>query len=233
MGASLPSVFIPGLACSARLYEDQIAAVWPFGPVTVADHTREDHIVATARSILASAPPRFALIGLSMGGYVSMEIMRQAPQRVAKLALLDTSPHADTPEQTAARHELVALARSGRFAEVTERQFPKFVAPRHHNDARLLRLVRLMADETGLDGFERQENTIISRPDSVPSLAAIRCPTLVLVGDEDALTPPERAREIAAGVRGSRLVLVPQCGHLSTLERPEAVSQALTEFLQS
>jgi pimeloyl-ACP methyl ester carboxylesterase len=233
MSASLPTVFIPGLLCSARLYEDQIAATWRFGPVTVADHTRESDIVATARSILATAPARFALIGLSMGGYVSMEIMRQAPQRVAKLALLDTNPHPDTPEQTAARRELVALARSGRFAEVIDRQFPTFVAPRHHNDPELLRLVRVMADETGADGFERQENTIISRPDSVPSLSTIRCPTLVLVGDEDALTPPERAREIAAGIRGSRLVIVPRCGHLSTLERPAEVSRALTELLQS
>lgn len=232
MRASLPSVFIPGLLCSARLYADQIAAVWPFGPVTVADHTREDNIVATARSILAAAPPRFALIGLSMGGYVCMEIMRQAPQRVAKLALLDTSPHADTPQQTAARRELIAMARSARLAEVTEQQFPKFVAARHHADAGLRRLVHLMAEEIGPAGFERQENTIISRPDSLPSLGRIRCPTLVLVGDEDELTPPDRAREMAAAVGGSRLVIVPRCGHLSTLERPDEVSRALTELLR-
>ena len=93
----LPIVLIPGLTCSARLYADQIPTLWRFGPVTVADHTRDDNMAAIARRILAAAPPRFALAGLSMGGYIAFEIMRQAPQRVAKLALLDTGARAETP----------------------------------------------------------------------------------------------------------------------------------------
>src|SRR5271157_5027242 len=116
----LPIVLVPGLNCSARLYAEQIPALWRFGPVTVADHTRDDSIPAMAGRILAAAPPRFALAGLSMGGYIALEIMRQTPQRVVKLALLDTSSHAETAEQTEHRRPIIEAAQTGRFAEVPE-----------------------------------------------------------------------------------------------------------------
>jgi pimeloyl-ACP methyl ester carboxylesterase len=119
----LPVVLVPGLTCSARLYADQIPALWRLGPVTVADHTRDDSIAAVARRILAAAPPRFALAGLSMGGYIAFEIMRQAPERVAKLALLDTSARGEAPEQTERRKAVIALAKSGRYAEVADIAF--------------------------------------------------------------------------------------------------------------
>jgi pimeloyl-ACP methyl ester carboxylesterase len=233
MREALPSVLIPGLLCTPRLYTEQMTALWAFGPVTIADHTRDNTIAEIARNLLAAAPPRFALIGLSMGGYISFEIMRQAPQRVAKLGLLDTSARPETPEQTAGRREQIALARAGRFAEVPDRQYPNLVAPDHQGDEGLRRVVRVMAEQIGPEAFERQQTAIMARPDSQPGLGAIRCPTLMLVGDQDALTPPERAREIAAGIPGARLVTVPNCGHLSTLERPDEVSRALTELLQS
>ncbi len=233
MSEPLQSVFIPGLLATPRLYEEQVAAVWPFGPVTIADHTRDDSIGAIANRVLASAPPRFALIGLSMGGYISLEIMRQAPQRVAKLALLDTSARPDASEQGENRRALIALARSGGFGEIADKLFPSLVAPRRQSDAGLRLTVRLMAQEVGSDAFQRQQHAIMTRPDARPNLAGIRCPTLVLVGDADAITPPDRASEIAAGIPGSRLVIVPDCGHLSTLEQPGAVSRALIELLQS
>ncbi len=229
----LPSVFLPGLLCTPRLYAEQISALWAFGPVMVGDHTRDDSVAAIAQRVLANAPPRFALIGLSMGGYVSMEIMRQAPERVAKLALLDTTARPDTPEQTASRREMIALGRSGRFGEVPERQYPILVAPQRQSDEELQRIVRTMAEQVGAEAFERQQAAIMNRPDSRPSLAAIRCPMLMLVGEQDALTPPDRAREISAAIAGSRLVTVPGCGHLSALERPAEVSRALVELLQS
>src|ERR1700756_3323454 len=127
MTEALPIVLIPGLGCSARLYGAQIPALWRFGPLTVADHTRDNSMGAIAQRILAAAPPRFALAGLSMGGYIAFEIMRQAPQRVAKLALLDTAATPETPQQTAARKERIALAESGRFVEVLDLLFPLFV----------------------------------------------------------------------------------------------------------
>ncbi len=233
MSEPLPSVFVPGLLATPRLYADQIAKLWAFGPVMIADHTRDDTIPAIARRLLASAPPRFALIGLSMGGYISLEVVRQAPERVARLALLDTSARPDAPEQSAGRRALLALAQAGRFSEIADRLFTSLVAAGQRDNETLRQLVRFMAEEVGPEAFGRQQNAIMTRPDARANLASVRCPTLVLVGDADTITPPDRASEIATGIRGSRLVTVADCGHLSTLERPGEVSQALTELLRS
>jgi len=231
MPQSLPLVLVPGLLCSARLYAAQVAALWPFGPVTVADHRRDAEIDAIGARILKDAPPRFALAGLSLGGYVAFAMLRLAPERIAKLALLDTQARSDTPEQKAGREKLIAMTKAGKFAEVVDLLTLRFLHRNRHNDEALKRVVRDMADETGVQAFVRQQKAIMSRPDSRPLLADIRCPTLMLVGDGDELTPPELAREIAGGVSGARLVVVPECGHLSTLEKPEAVNAALIEWL--
>lgn len=230
---ALPIVLVPGLTCSARLYAEQIPALWRCGPVMIADHTRDDSMAAIARRILAAAPPRFALAGLSMGGYIAFEIMRQAAGRVAKLALLDTGPRADTPEQTERRRVVMAMAKAGRYAEIPDLAFPLYVHRNRHGDEALKRIVRTMAEETGAEAYLRQQQAILSRPDSRPGLAAITCPTLVLVGEGDEATPPELAREIAAGIAGSRLVTIADSGHLSTLERPQAVTTALVEWMSS
>jgi pimeloyl-ACP methyl ester carboxylesterase len=231
MSDPLPIVLVPGLNCSARLYAEQVPALWGCGPVTIADHRRDDSVGAIAARILATAAPRFALVGLSMGGYIAFAIMRQAPERVARLALLDTSARPDTAEQSERRHSMIALAESGRFAEASDLLFPVFVHRDRHGDEALRRIVRTMAEETGPDAFVRQQKAIMSRPDCRPLLKSIRCPTLVLVGDGDTLTPPVLSEEIAAGIAGARLVRVPDCGHLSTLERPEPVNRALVEWL--
>jgi pimeloyl-ACP methyl ester carboxylesterase len=222
---------IPGLLGSARLYAAQLPELWRCGPVTVADHTRDDSCGAIVRRMLASAPPRFALLGLSMGGYLCFEVLRQAPERIGKLALLDTSARADTPEQSAARRTQLAQAAAGGFAAVIEAQFPHLVHPAHRDDAALREVNRLMAEDVGPAAFARQQTAVMGRPDSRPMLGTISCPTLVLVGAEDQLTPPERAREITDGIRNAQLVTVPECGHLSTLEQPRAVTRALLEWL--
>ena len=179
----LPIVLVPGLNCSARLYAEQIPALWRFGPVMVADHRRDDSIAAIARRILAAAPPRFALAGLSMGGYIAFEIMRQAPERVAKLALLDTGAR---PETAGADASGGGVDRAGQGRPLrrnaVDMHFPVYVHRDRHGDAALKRLVRAMAEETGPEAFLRQQQAIIGRPDSRPGLAAIACPTLVLVG---------------------------------------------------
>jgi pimeloyl-ACP methyl ester carboxylesterase len=231
MREPLPTVLIPGLVCSPRLYAEQIPALWRFGPVTVADHTRDDTMSGIARRLLAQAPPRFALVGLSMGGYVAFEVQRQAPDRVARLALLDTTARPDLPEQTEQRRRQMELARSGRFGQIAGTLFPRFVAASRHGDQALEAIVRMMAEETGAEAFVRQQIAIMQRVDSRSGLGAIHCPTLVVVGAEDAVTPPDRAAEIAAGIPHARQVVVPDCGHLSTLERPQAVTQALVELL--
>jgi pimeloyl-ACP methyl ester carboxylesterase len=230
--AGLPIVLVPGLNCSALLYAEQIPALWRFGPVTIADHTRDDSIPAIARCILAAAPQRFALAGLSLGGYISFEIVRQAPERVVKLALLDTSARPESPAQTERRAKAIAKVKAGGLVEATDDSFFFFVHPARHQDAALRDIVRRMGEETGVDAYLRQQQAIIARPDSRPGLSAIGCPTLVLVGEEDKGTTPEMAREIAAGIAGSRLVTVPDCGHLSTIERPQAVTEALVTWLE-
>jgi pimeloyl-ACP methyl ester carboxylesterase len=233
MGSSLPLVLVPGLLCSARLYGPQIDALWPLGPVTVADHRRDNEIGAVAAHILAAAPPRFALVGLSLGGYIAFAMMRQAPERIVKLALLDTSARPDTPEQSAARHALIAMAEDGRLGEVVDTLALLYLHRDRHKDATLRGIVRAMAEDTGAEAFVRQQQAIMSRPDSRPRLGDICCPTLVLTGDGDELTPPDLAREIADGISGSKLVIVPDCGHLSTIERPGPVNLALAEWLEA
>jgi pimeloyl-ACP methyl ester carboxylesterase len=232
MSKGLAVVCVPGLACSPRLYAEQIPHLWTLGPVTVAQHTLHDSMAAIASSILASAPERFALMGLSMGGYVSFEILRQAPERVVKLALLDTSARPDTPQQTANRQAQISQVGKTPLSELMDAIFPVLVHASRHADAPLRQVFRLMAEEVGSAGFIRQQTAIMGRPDSRPDLKNIRCPTLMLVGDGDQLTPPGVAQEIADGIAGARLVTVPECGHSSTLERPESVTAALMDFLR-
>ena len=232
MAETLPIVLVPGLLCTPRLYAEQIPALWRHGPVILADHTRDDSMAGIATRILEAAPPRFALAGLSMGGYIAFEVLRRAPERVARLALLDTQARPDTPEQSERRRAQVALAQAGKMAEVVDQQLPLMAHPRSLGDYVLRALVLEMAEVVGADGFARQQDAIIGRPDSRPDLAAIICPTLVLVGDSDQLTPPDRAREMAEAIPHAQLVVVPDSGHLSTLEQPDAVNAALDDWIR-
>jgi pimeloyl-ACP methyl ester carboxylesterase len=232
MADPLPIVLVPGLGCSARLYRAQITALWRFGPVTVADHTRDETVEAIAARILAATPPRFALAGLSMGGFIAFAMMRLAPERIDRLALLDTNARADVPERSAEREKFIAMARAGKFAEVNATLMPRYLHPDHRGEA-FRKIVDDMAEDVGVEGFIRQQRAIMSRPDSRSLLASIRCPTLVLVGDSDAATPPAMSKEIADGIPGARLVVVKDCGHLSTLERPDEVNAALAGWLRA
>lgn len=233
MTDSLPIVLVPSLGGSARLFAAQIPELWQFGPVMVADHLRSDSIAAIAGSILAAAPPRFALAGLSMGGYIAFEILRVAPQRVLRLALLDTSAGVDDEASKDDRRRQIAMAESGRFDEVTDAQFPHTVAPSHRGDAALLLLFAAMMRDTGAEAFVRQQQASLARFDSRPGLGAVRCPTLILVGADDEITPADEARAMARAIEGSRLVVVPDCGHLSSVDQPEAVTGALLDWMRS
>jgi pimeloyl-ACP methyl ester carboxylesterase len=233
MREPLPTVLIPGLLCTARLYAEQIPALWRLGSVLVANHTHDDGMGGIARRLLSVAPPKFALVGLSMGGYVAFEVLRQARDRVAKLVLLDTTARPDAPEQTENRKRQIEMARDGRFSGIAQMLFPRFVAAARRDDRALQGIVRAMAEDTGAEAFIRQQTAIMNRVDSRPDLASIACPTLVVVGADDALTPPDRAEEMAAQIPSARQVVVPSCGHLSTLEQPQAVTDALAEFLSS
>lgn len=226
------AVFIPGLLCTDALYAPQVAALGGRLDIAIGDHRRHDTLAAIAGHILSSAPERFVLAGLSMGGYISLEILRQAPERVTALLLLDTSARADEPEKTARRRELVKISSEQGLDRVMDQLVPVFLAEESQQDAGLVATARKMASDTGPDTFARQQEALTARPDSRPSLVDIRCPTLVIVGDKDVLTPPDLAREIADAIPGSQLSVIENCGHLSTLEQPEAVNQAIETFLE-
>ncbi|CAN7806951.1 alpha/beta fold hydrolase [Paraburkholderia hospita] len=173
-----------------------------------------------ATAILAAAPPRFALVGISMGGYICLEIMRQAPERILKLALLSTTARPDTPEQIVRRRALVANARTGDLTSLVSESLGLILHSSRKDDSNLREVNTRMAMTVGVEGFAQQTDAIIARIDSRPSLPAISVPTLVLVGDSDPVTPPDRSEEIAAAIPNARLSVVPHCGHASTLEQP-------------
>lgn len=229
MGEAL--VLVPGLSCTRELFAPQIAALGAGRPVQVADHARDETIPAIARRLLAEAPERFALAGLSMGGYIALEVMRQAPGRVSRLALLDTSARPDTEESRANRDRLIALAQGGRFDEVEAGLWPRLVAPHRLGDEALKATVSGMTRALGPDVFVRQQRAIRERVDSRADLPGIEIPTLVLVGEEDVVTPPEHAREMAEAIEWASLVVVPGSGHLSTLESPDRVTEAMAAWL--
>ncbi|EME71433.1 hydrolase or acyltransferase [Paramagnetospirillum caucaseum] len=224
-------VLLPGLLNDCRLWSRQVEALGGRGTVMVGDLTRDDTLGGMAARVLDAAPGRFALAGLSMGGYVAMEIMRRAPERVERLALLDTTARPDLAEQTQRRKDAVELARSGGFDRIMPAMLPLLLHPDHLADAAVAGLAKDMARAVGAEAFARQQAAIMARPDSRDSLRAVSCPTLVLCGAEDTLTPPDRHDEMAALIPGARRVTVPHCGHLSPMEQPEAVSAELRRWL--
>jgi len=227
-----PLVLIPGLLCDALLWQHQIAGLSALADCWVANAAGSASLSAMGADILAQAPfKRFSLAGLSMGGYLALEIMRQAPERVTSLALLDTTARPDTKEQIARRNALIGFAQKGRFVSVTDALIPLLVAPHRRRDASLVATIRAMARNVGREGFIEQERALISRIDSRPSLSAIRCPTLVMCGDQDEITPVDRHHEMVQAIRGATLAVIGDCGHLSPLEQPEAVNAELRAWL--
>ncbi|BAN46471.1 alpha/beta fold hydrolase [Metapseudomonas resinovorans] len=226
-------LLLPGLLCDARLWRDQVEGLADLASVSIADLSGADSIPELASSVLAQAPTgRFALAGLSMGGYVALEIMRQAPERILALALLDTSARPDTPEATEGRLKLMQLAETN-FPAVPHSLLPKLVHPAHQEDASIVGLIVSMANSLGKDAFLRQQRAMIGRVDSRGSLLLVQCPTLVLCGREDELTPVALHQELAAGIRGAKLVVVEACGHLSTLDQPPEVTAALRQWVSA
>lgn len=226
-----PIVLVPGQLCTAEVFGPQIAALWPQGPVTVASTLTGNTMAEIASNILANAPPRFALAGISMGGFLCFELWRQAPERIMKLALLSTSARPATPERAAQHQTYLARAQSLGLAEVLAQAKGSSLHPARRDDPVVRGTNRRMALTVGLDALARQTNAIISRPDSRLGLANISVSTLVLVGDSDPLTTPAEAEEMAAAVPEARLVIVPECGHSATLEQPDAVSRALIDWI--
>jgi pimeloyl-ACP methyl ester carboxylesterase len=228
-----PLVLLPGLLCDAAMWEPQLDGLADIADFFVADLTAHETIGDMARSVLRDAPwEKFALAGLSMGGYVAQEVVRQAPQRVTRLALLDTRSRPEQAEETERRHQFIKLAQTERgFTPVTTRLLPLLLHPSRVKEAALVDVIREMADRTGIEAYVRQQTAIIGRPDYRPELPKIQCPTLVLCGREDKLTPPADSEFIAQAIPGAKLVVIEECGHMSTMERPKEVNKALRNWL--
>lgn len=228
--STTPLVLVPGLLCTDALFQPQIEAL-AGRAVMVADHRSDATLEAVADRLLDTAPERFALAGLSMGGYVAMAVMRKAPQRVTRLMLLDTTARPDTPEQTENRRRQMALAGAGRFDQILPALFPLFVHESREHDPALRAICTRMAEDVGAEAFIRQQEAILARPDARPDLGRIACPTTVVVGEGDRLTPPDRAREMHALIPDSRLEVVADAGHLPTLETPDAITRIMRDWL--
>ena len=226
-------LLLPGLLLDARLWRHQVAGLSDISLPLVADLTGADSMAMLASQALSQVPvERFVLAGLSMGGYVALEMMRQAPERVDALALLDTTARPDTAEASDNRCRLMARAESD-FEEVVDTLLHRYVHPARVTDPQIAGIVADMGRDLGRDVFLRQQRAIIDRIDSRPFLPRIRCPTLVLCGRDDAVAPVEVHEEMADAIPGAGLIVVEHCGHLSPLERPRPVTKALRAWLGS
>lgn len=231
--ARQPLLLLPGLLCDQALWAHQIDHLSDIAQIQVPDLTGHDSIGDLADSVLVNAPDRFALAGLSMGGYVAFEIMRRAPERVTRLCLVDTSARPDTAEQRQRREAMLKLARIGKFRGMSPRLLATQVHPDHVAVPEIGGVVLAMTERVGRDAFCRQQAAILSRPDSRPDLGTIRVPTLVIVGADDAQTPPDRSQEIATGIAHAQLHILARCGHLAPLEQPTMVTALLHDWLHA
>ncbi|MBQ4854809.1 alpha/beta fold hydrolase [Rhodanobacter sp. B2A1Ga4] len=227
-----PLLLLPGFLCDEELWRDQLTGLADVAECRVADLGHGDSIAGLARQLLATAPPRFALAGFSFGGYVAQEIARQAPQRIERLALLDTSFHADTPERIAQRRAAnKSVSLPGEFRGMTEQLLPSFVAPARLHDAALAQRINAMTLRQGRDVFIRQN--VMRREDGEAVLRSLTCPVMVLCGRLDVLTPLALHEAMVALMPQAQLVVVEDSGHMSPMEQPAAVTQAMRTWLSA
>jgi len=232
MGLGTPVVLLPGLVCDAAVWTHASAAFSGRASITIPDYDWLDSLGAMAEKVLRDAPPRFAVAGHSMGGRVALEVLRRAPERVAAMALLDTgvqplAPGAAGQREADGRHELLQIARQQGMAAMATRWVQGMVWPPRLGESALINGVIDMFARSTAEVFAAQIRALLARPDAVGLLPGIRCPALVLCGEEDSWAPAARHREMAAQIPGATLELIPECGHMCTLERPEAVTRAL------
>ena len=225
-------LLLPGLANDERVWRAVSDGLRDVASVSVGDLRSGQTMHDVAAAVLSGAPERFAVAGLSMGGYCALEMFRQASERIAGIALVDTSARPDTAEGRANREKQIERARTGYDALVDE-LLPKWIHPSRLQDPAVADVVRAMARDEGADVFIRQQRAIMSRADSRPLLASIRCPAIVVCGRDDQLMPTEIHEELARGIAGAKLEVVESCGHLAPLERPEAVRDALREWVRT
>jgi pimeloyl-ACP methyl ester carboxylesterase len=220
---------LPGLLCDEYVWRHQIAGL-P-GEIRVADFRGFDSLTAMAQSVLEQAPDRFAVAGHSMGGRAALEIMRLAPSRVSKLALLDTGVHPVKEGEAEKRQVLVNLAMRKGMTALAKQWLPPMVHPGRIGDAALMGPLVAMVERMTPEIYLGQIRALLSRRDAAPVLATIKCPTLVATGRQDGWSPVEQHEAMARAIPGAKLAVWEECGHMSTVEQPEAVTASLAEWL--
>lgn len=235
MPSKIPLLLLPGMMCDSRLWEAQINGLAHIcHPIEVGDISGARSVELIARQVLQRAPATFALAGLSMGGIVALEMWRQAARRITHLALLDTNARAEIPERKALRQEQIDRAHRGGLRELMMEELkPNYLAAANKRNQGLLDRIFNMAQDLGPEVFENQSIALRDRPDSCLTLPTIDCPVLVLCGEEDQLCPVEYHRFIADNIAGAQLIVLSDCGHLSTMEQPQLVNQALHKWLSA
>ncbi len=231
MGGSGYLVLLPGLLCDATFWRRQVVGLSDIATTVVPDLSAQDSVQDMARFVLERLPARFSLAGHSMGGYVALEIMRQAPERVAGLALISTQPRRDTAEQAERRQVLIRKAERHAFDEVLDELTPLLVHQDRLSDRGLVDEVMEMAERVGPQAFLRQQQAIVSRPDSAETLTAISCRVVVACGRQDAITPVENSEHMAAQIEGAELHVFEDCGHMAPMERPGSTNAVMRRWL--
>lgn len=226
-------ILLPGLLCDETVWAHQVTALAPLAEIRVADFRGFDSLTAMARAVLATAPARLALAGHSMGARVAIEIVRLAPERVARLALLDTGTHPLHAGEAEKRQVLVDLADRDGMAALAARWLPPMVHPDRVSDETLMQPLRAMVLRMTPAIHARQIKALLTRPDAEAVLATIRCPVLVGVGRQDAWSPLAQHEAIVAAVPQAKLVVFENSGHMAPIEAPEAVTAALRGWLTS
>lgn len=229
---SEPLVLLPGLMCDARVFWPQIAELSAFMAVTVAPVTQGERIEEIASNLLDQLPKRFALAGLGLGGMVALELLRRAPDRISRIALIDTSPLAETPQAAAAREMLIVKARSGKMSEVMRAEVqPTYLAP-GPDRATVMDIVLDMADTLGPEVYVRQARAMQRCRDQQAVLRKCKVPALVMCGAFDKINPVKRQSFMAELIPNARLTVIDDAGHLPTLEQPQSSTGALLDWMK-
>ena len=228
-----PLLLVPGVLCDRLLWSAQIEALSPYADISVPDHTRHNSMSGIAKDILAHAPPRFSIAGLSMGGFIIFELWRQAPDRIQRIALLNTNARPADPEfELPICEQLLEQARTEGVAAVAETLIPHFLSPPCQDNEAMRQIVFAMAEATGVENMRNQMQACMKRPNSCPDLPGLSAPALIISGLDDLLTPPEQHEEMAELLPNASFEIIDDCGHLSTLEQPDAVNALLQDWLR-
>jgi pimeloyl-ACP methyl ester carboxylesterase len=225
-------LLVPGLLCNEILWEAQVGPLSEVANVVIADATRSNTLAGMAQDAIGRMPDGpFLLAGLSLGGYIALQIVHRWPERVSRLALLDTQAQQDQPEVRERRFQLIEQTKVGKFRGVTDRLMPLLVHESRLDDTALTGRIREMAEQVGPEAFFRQQEAILERPDMVTHLAAIACPTLVICGRQDQITPLDRSEQMAELIPRAELVVLETCGHMATMEKPAEVNTLLLDWI--